>query len=65
MNQTDLIYINSRQLRTLFGGISDMTWRRWVDRNVIPPPTKINGRNYWRRSDVEPQVTPVSVGDLG
>jgi predicted DNA-binding transcriptional regulator AlpA len=34
-------------VRAAFGGISDMTLYRWLDRKVLPEPTRINGRRYW------------------
>ncbi|GHA74961.1 hypothetical protein GCM10007067_10030 [Lysobacter bugurensis] len=30
-----------------------MTVWRWVQKGLLPEPIKINGRNYWRESDVE------------
>lgn len=47
--------IDSRQLRELVGGpdnpASEMWVWRAVKRGTIPEPQKLNGRNYWRKSD--------------
>ncbi|WP_189453901.1 helix-turn-helix transcriptional regulator [Cognatilysobacter bugurensis] len=45
--------IAASTVRRQFGGISDMTVWRWVQKGLLPEPIKINGRNYWRESDVE------------
>ena len=42
----------ARAVRDRFGGISDMTLWRWVQKGILPHPVKINSRNYWRESDV-------------
>jgi predicted DNA-binding transcriptional regulator AlpA len=44
--------IPQRTLRDMFGGISDMTVFRWRQREILPPPVSINGRNFWRESTV-------------
>ena len=49
--QTPLI--PARAVRARFGDISNMTLWRWVQRGILPPPVKINSRNFWRASDVE------------
>jgi hypothetical protein len=41
--------ITSATARELAGGISTMTIWRWVRDGIIPEPTVIRGRNYWRR----------------
>jgi predicted site-specific integrase-resolvase len=45
--------ISARAVRATFSNISSMTLHRWVQQGVIARPVKINGRNYWRESDVE------------
>lgn len=35
-----------------FGGISAMSEHRWRKAGILPPPIKINGRNYYRESDL-------------
>lgn len=45
--------IAARAVRATFSNISSMTLHRWVQQGVIAAPIKINGRNYWRESDVE------------
>ena len=44
--------VSGRVLRERLGGISHMTLKRWTVAKILPPPVKINGRNYWRESDV-------------
>lgn len=39
-------------VRRKLGGITTMTLSRWRAQGILPPPIKINGRNYQRRSDV-------------
>lgn len=46
------VVLSSRAVRDRFGGVSDMTIHRWVERGILPPPCKINGRNYWRECDI-------------
>lgn len=45
--------IKSATVKTLFGGISDMTLWRWVQYRGFPKPYKIAGRNYWQPDDIE------------
>lgn len=40
--------VTQSQLKQLAGGISDMTVWRWRRAGIIPEPTNIRGRNYWR-----------------
>lgn len=47
------VLIASRELRRIFGGITLQTVWRWVQNGTLPAPTKINGRNFWRASDVD------------
>ncbi|MDG2516391.1 hypothetical protein [Lysobacter soli] len=39
-------------VRRKLGGITTMTLARWRAQGILPPPIKINGRNYQRRADV-------------
>lgn len=41
--------ITSATATALAGGISQMTLWRWTRDGIIPPPTLIRGRKYWRR----------------
>lgn len=50
--------IPARSVRERFGGISNMTLWRWVQRGILPPPVKINTRNYWRETDVDAVAQP-------
>jgi prophage regulatory protein len=43
--------ISRRQIRKLID-VSDMTLWRWEQAGTFPRHLTINGRNYWRRSDV-------------
>ncbi len=47
-------YIFAKQLRELFGGVSDMTLHRWIkdEQLQFPQPVYFNTRRYWRRRDV-------------
>jgi len=45
--------INSGEVRRRLGGISSMSLWRWTQRKIVPPPRQINGRNYWRASDID------------
>lgn len=40
-------------VRKELGGISAVTLWRWETKGVLPPPLKIEGRKYWRRSAIE------------
>ena len=44
--------IDAASVRAEFGGKSPMTLHRWIKQGILPAPVKINGRNYWRRSEV-------------
>ncbi|WP_119460648.1 AlpA family phage regulatory protein [Rhodospirillaceae bacterium SYSU D60014] len=44
--------VPSRKVRQLTGDICEATlWRR-LQRGQFPHPVKINGRNYWRASQI-------------
>jgi len=44
--------INSAEVRRVFGDISHTTLWRWERDNVLPQPTRIRNRKYWRRSEI-------------
>lgn len=44
--------VNRRELRGTIPG-ADMTIWRWIKKGLFPPPIVINGRRYWRASDIE------------
>jgi hypothetical protein len=44
------VLLNSRQVRNLFGDVSDMSLWRWVRDGVLPEPIYIRKRRYWWRS---------------
>ena len=47
-------YIIAAKLRARFGNISDMTLWRWLHDPALnfPQPIWINGRRYWRESEI-------------
>lgn len=51
--------IPAKTTRSLCGDISDMTLWRWLNSNKLdfPEPIRINGRRYWRRSEVKAWLT--------
>jgi predicted DNA-binding transcriptional regulator AlpA len=44
--------ISQPRLRELLGGVSDMTIWRWRSAGTIPEAISINGRNYYRTSEI-------------
>lgn len=50
MNQPERL-IPDPELRRIFGGKSPMCIWRWRKAGLLPPPRKINGRNYTTASD--------------
>jgi predicted DNA-binding transcriptional regulator AlpA len=46
------VYLNAVQVRTRYGGISDMTLWRWIHNKELgfPKPTRINRLRYWEDS---------------
>lgn len=48
------IYLNATQVRTRYGGISDMALWRWLQDNDLgfPQPIRINGRRFWLVSNL-------------
>lgn len=42
----------SAEVRSLAGGISDMTLWRWVRKGIVPRPLVIERRRYWRRAEL-------------
>ena len=45
--------ISQPQLRHMMGGVSDTTIWRWRVSGMLPEPVAINGRNYFRGSEVQ------------
>jgi predicted DNA-binding transcriptional regulator AlpA len=69
-NDPDDRLINSREVRTLCGGVSNTTIDRWLKGEKrkgrgrrtaplsdFPKPIKIGNRNYWQLSDVRRFIT--------
>ncbi|NVZ11374.1 hypothetical protein HW932_19165 [Allochromatium humboldtianum] len=44
--------VTQPQLKRITGNVSDMTIWRWRRAGLLPEPTNIRGRNYWRARDV-------------
>lgn len=44
--------ISQPQLRQLLGSVSDTTIWRWKQAGRLPAPISINGRNYYRASEI-------------
>jgi predicted DNA-binding transcriptional regulator AlpA len=46
--------IGAAEVRTLCGGVSDMTLWRWLEDETLgfPRPAYIARRRYWRESDI-------------
>jgi len=46
--------ISAAAARELCGGVTDMTFWRWLNTPALdfPKPIKISGRNYWRESEL-------------
>lgn len=46
--------INSREVRRMFGGVSEMTLWRWLKSESVrfPAPIQISSKNYWRLGDL-------------
>lgn len=44
--------ISQPQLRQILGGVSDTTVWRWRAAGTLPDPVSINGRNYYRESEL-------------
>ncbi len=53
MNQSEVM-LTARQVRSRYGGISDMGLWRWLrdERLAFPLPIVINNRRYWKLSDL-------------
>jgi predicted DNA-binding transcriptional regulator AlpA len=47
-------YLNAAQVRTRYGGVSDMALWRWLhDEDLgFPKPFRINRRRFWKVSDL-------------
>jgi predicted DNA-binding transcriptional regulator AlpA len=53
MNPNEVM-LTAKQVRTRYGGVSDMALWRWLrdERLAFPQPIVINSRRYWRLSDL-------------
>jgi predicted DNA-binding transcriptional regulator AlpA len=46
----DTVYLNAAQVRSRYGGMSDMALWRWLhdEELAFPQPIRINGRRFWK-----------------
>lgn len=51
--QEDDEFLPTKRVRQRYGGKSEKTIDRWVEKGVLPPPEWINGRRHWRLSVLE------------
>ncbi len=53
MNPNEVM-LTARQVRSRYGGVSDMGLWRWLrdERLAFPQPIVINNRRYWKLSDL-------------
>ena len=51
--QDDDEFLPTKRVRQRYGGKSEKTIDRWVEKGVLPPPEWINGRRHWRLSVLE------------
>jgi predicted DNA-binding transcriptional regulator AlpA len=52
----NLNLVNSSGARAKLANCSRMTIWRWVREGKIPPPMKINSRNYWRTAELDEAI---------
>jgi len=45
--------VDARTAGAEFGGKSVVTIWRWEKQGILPPARRINGRKFWRRSEIE------------
>jgi len=48
--------IGTAELRRRLGNVCKMTVLRWKKQGVLPEPVVINGRYYWRWSEVDAKI---------
>ncbi len=53
---------NQRQVRQMCGGVSDMTIWRLRKNKILLEPIVLNGRNYWKRSELVAFFTKLGAG---
>lgn len=48
-------FLNARQVRDRYAGISEMSLWRWVNSPDVgfPQPIKISNRNFWLEADLD------------
>jgi len=46
--------VTAREVRRMFGGVSEMTIWRWMRSETVrfPQPVQINNKNYWLLGDL-------------
>jgi len=45
--------VSAAEARKQLGGICKMTECRWRHRGILPQPTRIGNRNFYKRSDID------------
>jgi predicted DNA-binding transcriptional regulator AlpA len=50
----ETVYLNAAQVRSRYGGMSDMALWRWLQDDDLgfPKPFRINRRRFWKASDL-------------
>jgi hypothetical protein len=50
----DVVYLNAAQVRSRYGGVSDMALWRWLHDEELgfPKPYRINRRRFWKACDL-------------
>jgi len=59
---TDDPLIAAPTVQGLAANVTRMTLWRWRQVGIIPPPTVIRGRNYWRRSAIDAALRAMEQG---
>ena len=54
--------ISQRELRGMFGNVSDMTIWRWRRDGLLPEPIVINRRNYFRAREIVAMQARLAAG---
>lgn len=57
--------VTTGAVRRELGDVSSMTVWRWQKSGILPKPSKINGRKYWKKSEIEAvKVGMASTGEV-
>ena len=55
--------VSAPEVRRILGHKSACTTWRWVNAELLPPPRKFRGRNYWLQSQIEAVHARITPGD--